>query len=368
LVGNEIDVVNGAPHPHLLGNFILERSTPCLVREWVHGFLLYDLLRMQRSCRPEEVVTLLESLASTLDFVSEKGLGLVDVSIRKLFLSCPGDVRPDQFQSLALADVKAWARCTLKLNPISLAPLLFRERRDWSSQTLEPSSRVLSMTQAEEGIRGTIAVRLMGRLVYELISGQSPSSRANKRPSPLPLLNEAGNQALWKACVSAGEATPFRNCEEFWTVFKESVSDRIRPVTPPPRKPEADKPPVEIPNGVDPLPPKPAEKPPIIRSQDSAVSKPLLVRALPFVIIPALIVAGFWLLPWRAVLPIHEPTAPQPVSTSRPSEAKKVTTPATERLETFGTPVSREVGIISTPGAKYRTIRSEPKTRKSSSG
>jgi hypothetical protein len=42
------------------------------------------------------------------------------------------------------------------------------------------------MTQAEAGIRGTKAVRLLGRLVYELISGQAPSFRANQRPSPLP--------------------------------------------------------------------------------------------------------------------------------------------------------------------------------------
>jgi hypothetical protein len=75
-------------------------------------------------------------------------------------------------------------------------------------------------------------VRLLGRLIYELIRGQALSLQANERPSPLPLLNEAGNQALFKAWVPGGEATPYRNCEEFWGRFKESVSDRIRPAAP----------------------------------------------------------------------------------------------------------------------------------------
>jgi hypothetical protein len=245
LLKDEIDMIKGASHPNLLVYSGLESAASGLfiVREWVHGFLLYDLLRLRRSLKPEEVMAVLEPLPATLDLISERGLGLVDVSIRKLFVSCPVDVQPDGFASFAKGDTRAWAKCTLKLNPLSLAPLLFRERRDWSSQTLVPSSRVLSMTQAEAGIRGTKAVRLLGRLVYELINGHAPSLRANERPSPLPLLNEAGNQALWKAWASAGEATPYRNCEEFWRMFKESVSDRIRPVAPPPAKPEADKPP-----------------------------------------------------------------------------------------------------------------------------
>jgi hypothetical protein len=155
LLKDEIEVIKGAADPNLLVYSALENSTSgfFMVREWVHGFLLYDLLRWRRSLKPEEVMAVLEPLPATLDLISEKGLGLVEVSIRKLFVSCPVDVRPDEFASLAKGDARAWAKCTLKLNPLSLAPLFFRQRRDWSSQTLVPSSRVLSMTQAEAGIR-----------------------------------------------------------------------------------------------------------------------------------------------------------------------------------------------------------------------
>jgi hypothetical protein len=168
---DEIEMINGASHLNLLVYRGLERAASRLfiVREWVHGFSLYDLLRIRRSLKPEEVLAVLEPLPATLDLISERGFGLVVVSIRKLFVSCPTDVQPDEFGSLARGDARAWAKCTLKLNPLSLAPLLFRQRRDWSSQTLVPSSRVLSMTEVEAGIRGTNAVRLLGRLVYELI-------------------------------------------------------------------------------------------------------------------------------------------------------------------------------------------------------
>ncbi len=324
LLRDEMDVIKGASYPNLLVYLGLESAASGLfiVREWVHGFLLYDLLRLRRSLKPQEVVAVLEPLPATLDLISERGLGLVDVSIRKLFVSCPVDVRPDEFASLAKGDARAWAKCTLKLNPLSLAPLLFRQRSDWSSQTLVPSSRVLSMTQAEAGIRGTKAVRLLGRLVYELIRGQAPSLRANERPSPLPLLNEAGNQALWKAWAPAGAATPYRNCEEFWRVFKESVSDRIRPAAPPPAKPETDKPPVEIlPKVVYPLPPEPVEpdreKPPTSSSGGTGGKRPSK-QVIAFLAIGAvLVVGGLIYLAIRASQ--SPPPQPAPVAAVTPS-------------------------------------------------
>ena len=205
LLGDEIDVIKSAPHPNLLVYFGLERGAPVpfLVREWVHGFLLYDLLRLRLSCKPDEAVSLLEPLAATLDFVSDRSLGLVEVSIKKLFLSLPVDVRVNDFTKLARGDTKDWAMCTLKLNPLSLAPLLFRERRDWSSKTLAPSSRVLSMTQAEAGIRATRGVGLLGRLAYELISGPCALFVGQGAPFAVPLV-ERGGQPSAVASVRFG--------------------------------------------------------------------------------------------------------------------------------------------------------------------
>jgi len=176
-VENEISTIRSAIDPHVLRYFSLEREIPVpfLIREWVHGFLLYDLLRWRTACRVTEVVKLLEPVASTLDFVANHGLGLVDVSARKIFVSCPGDIDPSTFSTLGKNDIRDWDRCEVKLNPLSLGPLVLRNRQVRDNQTLIPSSRILSLTQAETGIRGVKAVRLFGRLVYELLSGHPPT-------------------------------------------------------------------------------------------------------------------------------------------------------------------------------------------------
>jgi serine/threonine protein kinase len=224
LLDNEIRVIRQATHPHLTGYFRLERSTPgpFLVREWVHGFLLLDLLRWRRSLSATELLALLGPLVSALDFVSGQGLGLVDVSVRKIMVACPKEVRPEDFPELAKGDARGWDRCSLKLNPLSLAPLLFRSRNGWDRQSIVPTSRVLSMTQAKTGIRGNKAVRLYGRLVYELLSGHALSRAGDLRKyTPLPELDQAGNETLRRACLPGDSA--FRNCQEFWKALKDNV-------------------------------------------------------------------------------------------------------------------------------------------------
>jgi serine/threonine protein kinase len=224
LIENELGVISQAVHPHLVCYYRLERgaSPPCLVREWVHGFLLYDLLRWRRSIKASELVTLLEPLAATLDFVAGQGLGLVDISVRKLLLAWPENLR--EFEAPAKADALEWSECTLKLNPLSLAPLLFRSKNGWDRQTIVPASRVLSMTQAQAGIRGTKAVRLYGRLIYELLSGHGSGRDAFQAYTPIPELGEAGNETLRRACLAKGSGPDFRNCQEFWKALKENVA------------------------------------------------------------------------------------------------------------------------------------------------
>jgi serine/threonine protein kinase len=73
LLKEEIEVIKVASHPNLLAYSGPESAASGLfiVREWVHGFLLYDLLRLRRSLKPEEVMAVLEPLPATLDFVSD---------------------------------------------------------------------------------------------------------------------------------------------------------------------------------------------------------------------------------------------------------------------------------------------------------
>jgi serine/threonine protein kinase len=222
LLESEVGVLHNAQHPNLVRYDRLERGAtgPYLVREWVHGFLLYDLLRWRHSLKSSELVTLLDPLAATLDFVAGRGLGLVDVSVRKLLVVCPEHI--GDFEALAKGNPREWMQGALKLNPLSLAPLLFRSRNGWDLQTIVPASRVLSMTQAQAGIRGTKAVQLYGRLVYELLSSRPMVRVGDKNKyAPLPELDQAGNEILRRAC-GGGDAA-YRSCLEFWDALKQSL-------------------------------------------------------------------------------------------------------------------------------------------------
>jgi tRNA A-37 threonylcarbamoyl transferase component Bud32 len=228
LLEKELEVIGQAAHPHLFRYFRLERgvSAPFLVREWKHGFLLYDLLRRRHSLRPQQLPKVLGPLAATVDFVASRGLGLVDVSVRKILIVCPPEVNPEQFQALAIEDSNEWKRCEIKLNPLCLAPLIFRERNGWDRQTIVPTSRVLSLTQAEAGIRGAKAVRLYGRLVYQILSGRGQVRGSTATFTPVPELRQEGNEALRRACISSDSIEPYRNCQEFWDTLQETFKTR----------------------------------------------------------------------------------------------------------------------------------------------
>ena len=162
---------------------------------------------------------------------------------------CPADT--GEFERLAKDDPLQWTRSRLKLNPLSLAPLLFKSRNGWDLQTIVPSTRVPSLTQAEAGIRGSKAVRLYGRLVYELLSGRPPTrAGSSQRYVPLSELDQTANETLRRACADADDT--YGNCQEFWGVLKDNLiaksKERISPpFQPPPPEPLPSKPSVPSP-------------------------------------------------------------------------------------------------------------------------
>jgi serine/threonine protein kinase len=259
LLDNEVGLIRNASHPNLVQYRKLEESeAPFLVREWIHGFLLSDLLRWRRSLSSSELLMLLEPLAATLDFVSSQGLGLVNVSAQKMLVCCPAEISRETFPVLARGDARHWSNCSLKLNPLCIAPLLLRSRADWGRQTMVPASRVLSMTQAEVGIRGTKSVWLFGRLIYDLLCGHDlPSDTGMKEPdkyTPLPELSEEGNQTLRRACVGTQLTGRFPNCAEFWQTLRENIAAAGRPASVPVSPPTTSTPSA--------LPPPPSAPPP----------------------------------------------------------------------------------------------------------
>ena len=87
-----------------------------------------------------EIFFLLDPLADALDFLGDKGIGLLEVSIRKILLQCPRVIQ--DFQALARGTASEWRECTLKLNPLSLVSLLNSNTSDLD-QTIVPGNRVL---------------------------------------------------------------------------------------------------------------------------------------------------------------------------------------------------------------------------------
>ena len=327
LIENELGVINKAVRPHLVRYHRLERdaSGPYLVREWIHGFLLYDLLRWRRSLKATELVSLLEPLAITLDFVAGQGLGLVDLNVRKLLFACPDHVR--DFEALAKTDAREWTQCTLKLNPLSLAPLLFKSRNGWDLQTIVPASRVLSLTQAEAGIRGTKAVRLYGKLIYELLSGRPQTRNGDPdKYAPLPELDQTGNDILRHVC-GIGDTT-YRSCQEFWSALKENLAapqPRQASTAPPPASPS--------PEPVLPAPPEPPPK----RPQR---------WTLPVTILGGAAIIGLAIF---AAIRSGNAPSPAPSPTSSPSPVAEVTaTPTPPPVATSATPAT-EPGATPTP-------------------
>jgi serine/threonine protein kinase len=223
LLGSEIDLLLQVHHEPLISYFAFVRETPVpfFVREWVHGFSLMDLLRWKGSLAAAEVVSLLSGIAATLDFGAQRGLGLFEFTLRKCFVVCPETVERTRFREFVSGEPAEFGACRLKLNPLSLGPLLFHHRGIWSDRTLLPDSRVESLTQAAAGIEAAKGVPLLAQMIYELLSGRPYQERGVKDYTPLTAINEAGNRVLRRAILEP--ATGFANCEGFWQVFTSSL-------------------------------------------------------------------------------------------------------------------------------------------------
>jgi serine/threonine protein kinase len=258
LIDNELQALNRAPHPNLVQYFGLERSLegPYLVREWVHGFVLYEFLRWRRSLKAIEIFFLLDPLADTLDFLGDKGIGLLEISVRKILLQCPRVIQ--DFQALARGIPSGWRECTLKLNPLSLASLVNGKTNGWD-QTVVPTNRVLPKPESGTKTWGTQAVQSYARLTYELLSGRPPahSSEALIQYVPISELDGSGNEILRRALVADDPKRNYANCRQFCDTLERSVSASCRAST----KTVKSRPPTATPLMQKPSPAKPKRNP-----------------------------------------------------------------------------------------------------------
>ncbi|MBV9128054.1 MAG: protein kinase, partial [Verrucomicrobia bacterium] len=195
-----------APHPALLGAYACERHGLhfCLVREWISGFTLVDLLRNRGTLGVEDVLRLLQPTALGVDHAADAGLSRrLDLAPHQVFLHFPGDRVNDgadaPLRSVPDGPLAGWPAWQLKLDPLGIS----RESADlvtWAGDlTLLPENdaAVPAVMDAADGHR----LAALGRLVYELLGGVMAADgpvRFVNRPS----LGEEANDVL-RRCVQA---------------------------------------------------------------------------------------------------------------------------------------------------------------------
>ena len=264
LLRDQFDRVSNLPLEHLVAHYSLELSAqpPFLVREWLNGFSLSALLRWKQVLSAKELIKLLAPLPALLDQLAKHSLALTEVSLAKVFLAFPPDITSETFPVLAKRSIEGLQYGQLKLNPLSLRGLAKRSSNSDSDPTLLSTSRLLALSQAKMGIRGKAPVPLLGRVIYELLSGYPYPPQGAESYAPLTAINEAGNRLLRTAIITPASAGGFSDCQSFWQAFGPSLdlSRRAIPTpvaVPPPR-------PVELPPRITPpsrITPPPATVP-----------------------------------------------------------------------------------------------------------
>jgi serine/threonine protein kinase len=350
LIENALNALKRAPHPNLVQYLSLERSAEgtYLVREWVHGFLLYELLRWRRSLKAAEVFFVLDPLASTLDSWGDKDAGLVEVSVRKIFLQCPLVIQ--DFESLARGNLRDWAECLLKLNPLSLTPFVSQDSNDWSQQTIVPVGRSLSVSWVGTKTWETQAVRSFARLTYELLSGRPPAQtgEGSAQYIPIPELTASGNDILRRALLPDDPNPGCANCRDLRDALKSQVTPSTRLSA--------------APSGSAQSPVTPSfSSPPASRPTEPKRNWFLLVSAI---LALALIFGGLvifgaiqfsaWLNPTPRPAPLRE----QATGTSSPAVAN--TAPTTGLATPTVNPPATTNPPVTTPTATPRNVAPEP--------
>jgi serine/threonine protein kinase len=232
LIENELQALIRAPHPNVMQYFSLERSAEgaYLVREWLHGFALSEFLRWRRSLKATEIFFLLDPLADMLDFLGDKGIGLLEISVRKILLQCPKVIQ--DFEALARGRASEWKACTLKLDPLSLASLI-NENANGSDQTIVPANRVLPKSESGTRTWWLHAVQSYAALIYELLSGRPPAQSSEELTQYVPIsaLDSSGNDILRRALAVDDPKLGYTDCRQLCDALKGSVSASRRTST-----------------------------------------------------------------------------------------------------------------------------------------
>lgn len=230
LVGNpglrqlEADIrrVQCCPHPSLIRHDTLDVAEGILVREWVHGFSLLDLIKRRHELPADFTLRLLDALPAILDFAAAEGLPLPRQLLGKLLVRF--DDKVDPIEAANLPNAK-WPPFSLKLNPISTRAVLLETATEATMTTI--------VDVRSPGPDTRPAPARLAELLYEVLGGPVRTNR-ERRYTPLPALHEEGNGVLRRALLDS----PYQDCHSLWADLLLAESCDLRPTVPLARAPE----------------------------------------------------------------------------------------------------------------------------------
>lgn len=198
-------------HPQILRYFDAALDDGYVVREWIHGFPLIDLLRRRRELPAIEVVTLLRGVPETIDSAVQANLAPTGDLLTRLFVSWDRSLPIDELARLRGVPVTEWKDFTVKLSPVNLSHVL-------PLSPEETMSTIVGPLAAQSGPFLSPAAAL-AEMIYQILGAPRRTDR-HRRYVPLGTLNEAGNIMLGR--IVEGGAPP-ANCAAFWADFLQAT-------------------------------------------------------------------------------------------------------------------------------------------------
>ncbi|HEV7402657.1 MAG TPA: FHA domain-containing protein [Chthoniobacteraceae bacterium] len=180
-----------APHPAFLRPAVLDFKNGWIVREWVAGFTVLELLRQRRKLRADESLRLLEAAPAALDHAAAEGM-LPELGLDRFFVQFRGSMKGKEAQWLT-RPLEVWPEWTLRIDPCRLTQHLPRD--EWKTDR-----GIMPLTAAAPP-----AVELLRTLFREL-AGAGPERDA----TPLSTFNDAANVVLASARSAGAPATARR--------------------------------------------------------------------------------------------------------------------------------------------------------------
>ncbi|MEA3207408.1 MAG: hypothetical protein QOE70_465 [Chthoniobacter sp.] len=204
-------------HPCLVRHDTLRAEEGLLIREWVHGFSLLELLKRRHELPAADALYLLASLPATFEFIAAHGLRLPRQLLGKLLVQFDANVEPEEIVG---RPIRQWPPFALKLNPLSMRVSLPVSDSETTMTTLSDLRTSLPEPRVNAPAR-------LAELLYETLGGHVRTGR-DRRYSPLPALREEANGMLRRALVeSSGQ-----DCRHWWADLERAEPSDFRPAAP----------------------------------------------------------------------------------------------------------------------------------------